>query len=185
MRNAIVLLLCLSMGCTQNNHLDSTVEVNCADSIVKSKCVEFDYAIRKQTVRYSNDYYVIQTTPFLGSVSGKYSVNVLVTHDLDTIVSKPINLDSLIRKIRKHNIHLNEIDATDLLDYEMQAVIPTNWVRGYNAYMIAKMSKANAPDIFIRFAIKVLTKDNRLWINGISYDNSEFEKQKKLRVTDN
>ena len=123
---------------------------------------------RHRKLRYGNEYFTLKTKPFIDSASNKYTVEVSLSNSKTTVFVKLVNTDSLLRLIEKDKLYLDSIGIMRLEQHQMIDIAPTSGIRGYNAYLIAKLSNKNAPDLYITFVIKAFgdqrSKKGYLWI---------------------
>ena len=187
MKNIIIILIVIFIaGCVESENND-TFKINDIiqkDTIQTEQLINKEFAISERRIGYDNDLYVIRTTPFIDSLTNKYTVEILLRGEKDTIYVKTINKDTLLRSIDVLISIINEkkyprsdtISIEELKKYSLVDVISQDGVRGYKTYLIAKFSKASLEDIFVSFEIKAFPYDGDIWASGFGYggDSDHF-----------
>ena len=81
------------LGCADGDKKESIISNNLEqiDSLQTEQLIDREFAISERNIRYGNDGYIIRTTPFIDSITNKYTVEILLKGKSDTVYFKSIN----------------------------------------------------------------------------------------------
>lgn len=170
-------------GCVESENNDTSKSNNIIqkDTLPSKQLIDKEFSISERGIIYGNDACVIRTTPFIDSITNKYTVDILLLGNNDTVYLKTINKDTLlsyidvlisIRKEKKHS-RTDFISIEELKKYSLVDVISRDGIRGYKSYFIAKLSKESSKDILVGFEITAFPYDGDFWVSGFGYNNND------------
>lgn len=171
-----MLLFCL-FSCHSNDSADQ-------DALTKELSVS---ELQPKSWSYSRDWRCsegkFKCTMKLHSAEGVdtvYYAEALVWNDVDTVLLKRVNIDTLQTLINRI-AQSSEQDVIDITGYSIADIIPKRGVRDYNTFYISRLTHVNKEDLYFAFAIKVFHSRRRgkIWFFGVEQDDGRFVKVKE------
>lgn len=185
-----ITIIIFTLGCTNTEKKESVINDNIeqTDTIKAEKNIDREFAISERRIGYGNDGYTLRTTPFIDSSSNKYTVDILLEGESDTIYLKTINKDTLLKYVEALINRANEkeipfrdtIDIEVFKEYYLVDIITTSWARGYKSYLYAIFSKKSEKDIYVSFVYDAIPYDGRIRVSafGYIYNYEDFDRIK-------